>query len=78
MFIRVLDCISSDHNPTLVVVAIVVALFSGFALFTILDHARARHGRTKIVWIFVAAFTAGAEFGRRTSSPCWVFSLLRL
>jgi diguanylate cyclase (GGDEF)-like protein/PAS domain S-box-containing protein len=59
MFIRVLDCISTDHNPTLVVVAIVVALFSGFALFTILDHARARHGRTKIVWIFVAAFTAG-------------------
>ena len=59
MFIRVLDCISTDHNPTLVILAIVVALFSGFALFTILDHARARSGRMKIVWVFVAAFAAG-------------------
>jgi diguanylate cyclase (GGDEF)-like protein/PAS domain S-box-containing protein len=59
MFIRVLDCISTDHDPTLVVLAIVVALFSGFALFTILDHARARYGPTRIVWIFVAAFAAG-------------------
>lgn len=59
MFIRVLDCISTDHNPALVVLAIAVALFSGFALFTILDHVKVRHGRTRIGWILVAAFTAG-------------------
>ena len=33
MFVRILDCVTADHNPSLVVVAITVALFSGFTFF---------------------------------------------
>jgi diguanylate cyclase len=60
MFIRVLDCVTADHNPLLVFLAIAVAFVSGFTLFSLVDHIRARHGYPRFVWMLVAAFVAGA------------------
>jgi NO-binding membrane sensor protein with MHYT domain len=59
MFIRVLDCISADHDSALVVVALAVAFCSGFTLFSIMDHIRTRSGRSKSAWTLAAAFVAG-------------------
>jgi diguanylate cyclase (GGDEF)-like protein/PAS domain S-box-containing protein len=60
MFIRVLDCISDDHNSTLVLLAFAVALFSGFTLFSIVAHIRARTGSSRGIWTLVAALAAGS------------------
>jgi diguanylate cyclase (GGDEF)-like protein/PAS domain S-box-containing protein len=60
MFIRVLDCVTTNHNPVLVLLAVAVAFVSGFTLFSIVDHIRAREGRAKELWTLVAAFVAGA------------------
>jgi NO-binding membrane sensor protein with MHYT domain len=58
MFIRVLDCMSADHDSILVVLALAVAFCSGYTLFSILDHIRSRKGRSKCAWTLAAAFVA--------------------
>lgn len=59
MFIRLLDCVTVDHNPSLVVLAVIVALFSGFTFFRVLGHARLQASSTQIGWSLMAAFVAG-------------------
>jgi diguanylate cyclase len=59
MFIRILDCIRIDHDPKLVVLAVVVSLISGFTIFAILSHARAHRGRARHGWSAMAACVAG-------------------
>ena len=59
MFIRMLDCLTVDHSPSLVALAVVVALFSGFTFYRVLDHARVRDGHGQIGWSLMAAFVAG-------------------
>ena len=59
MFIRIFDCVTTDHNPALVALAMLVALFSGFSFFRILDHAGARDGRAQAGWSLMAAVAAG-------------------
>jgi len=59
MFIRMLDCLTVDHSPSLVALSVVVALFSGFTFFRVLDRARVRDGHGQIGWSLMAAFVAG-------------------
>jgi diguanylate cyclase len=59
MFIRILDCVTVDHNPSLVILAAVVALFSGFTFFRVLGHARLHDDRAQVGWSLMAAFVAG-------------------
>lgn len=59
MFIRILDCIRNDHDPKLVVLAVLVSLISGFTIFAILSHARAHRGRARHGWSAMAACVAG-------------------
>ncbi|RXT43407.1 hypothetical protein B6S44_28740 [Bosea sp. Tri-44] len=59
MFIRVLDCIRIDHDPKLVILAVLVSLISGFTVFAILNHARAQQGGSRHVWSLIAACVAG-------------------
>jgi diguanylate cyclase len=59
MFIRMLDCLTVDHSPSLVALSVAVALFSGFTFFRVLGHARARDGGAQVGWSLMAAFVAG-------------------
>ena len=59
MFVRLLDCVTVDHNPSLVVLAVLVALFSGFTFFRILGHTRLQAQNTQIGWSLMAALVAG-------------------
>lgn len=59
MFIRILDCIRTDHDPKLVLLAVLVSLISGFTVFAILNHARAQQGRARHGWSIMAACVAG-------------------
>jgi len=59
MFIRMLDCLTVDHSPSLVALSIAVALFSGFTFYRVLGHARQRRGDGQIGWSLMAAFVAG-------------------
>lgn len=59
MFVRILDCVTADHNPSLVVLATIVALFSGFTFFRVLGHARLQVSNAQIGWSLIAALVAG-------------------
>jgi diguanylate cyclase (GGDEF)-like protein/PAS domain S-box-containing protein len=59
MFIRVFDCIQTVHDPWLVMAAIFTASLSGFALFTVLDHARGQQHYARPVWLVAGACVAG-------------------
>lgn len=59
MFIRILDCIRIDHDPKLVVLAVLVSLISGFTVFAILGHARVQRGAARHGWTAMAACVAG-------------------
>lgn len=59
MFIRIFDCIRTDHDPKLVLLAVLVALISGFTVFAILNHARAQQGGARHGWSLIAACVAG-------------------
>ncbi|AZO82153.1 hypothetical protein B5U98_18195 [Bosea sp. Tri-39] len=59
MFIRILDCIRTDHDPKLVLLAVLVSLVSGFTVFAILNHARAQQGGARHGWSLIAACVAG-------------------
>jgi diguanylate cyclase (GGDEF)-like protein/PAS domain S-box-containing protein len=59
MFIRVLDCIRAEHDLRLVLLAILVSLISGYALFVVLGHARMQQGRARYGWATMAACVAG-------------------
>jgi diguanylate cyclase (GGDEF)-like protein/PAS domain S-box-containing protein len=59
MFIRMLDCLTVDHSPSLVVLSIAVALLSGFTFYRVLGHARMRDDHGQIGWSLMAAFVAG-------------------
>lgn len=59
MFIRVLDCIRTDHDPKLVLLAVLISLISGFTVFAILNHASTYQGRARHGWSIIAACVAG-------------------
>lgn len=59
MFIRILDCIRTDHDPQLVLLAVLVSLISGFTVCAILNHARAQQGGPRHGWSLIAACVAG-------------------
>jgi diguanylate cyclase (GGDEF)-like protein len=59
MFVRLLDCVTVDHNPLLVGLAVIVALFSGFTFFRVLGHTRLQAQNTQIGWSLMAALVAG-------------------
>jgi diguanylate cyclase (GGDEF)-like protein/PAS domain S-box-containing protein len=54
-----LDCIRIDHDPKLIVLAVLVSLLSGFTIFAILSHARAQRGSAQYGWSVMAACVAG-------------------
>lgn len=59
MFIRILDCIRVDHDPKLVVLAVLISLISGFTVFAVLSHARAQQGPARHGWSVMTACVAG-------------------
>ena len=59
MFVRIFDCVTADHNPSLVVLATIVALFSGFTFFRVLGHARLQTDNAQVGWSLMAALVAG-------------------
>lgn len=59
MFIRILDCLRTEHDPKLILLAVLVSLISSFTVFAVLGHARSREGRARHAWSVMAACVAG-------------------
>ena len=57
---RVYDCLTSQHDLRLVVVAGVICLLACFTAMNLLDRARASAARQRLAWLAPGAFLAGA------------------
>ena len=58
--LRVLGCITGQHDLWLVVLAALICIFSCYTAFSLLARAHASNLQTKTVWLTAAAFVAGS------------------
>ena len=58
--IDIVLCIGTEHNPWLVVVAVLICCAGAFAVVQIFDQARATCGFQRGGWIFLSSVAAGA------------------
>jgi len=56
---RIYDCIASQHDLRLVVLAGIVCLLACFTALSLLDRARASGGRERLAWLTGSAVVAG-------------------
>ena len=57
--LRVLTCLSTEHDWRLVLVAAVVCFLASLAVISVLRRARAAGGRARAIWLVAAGVTAG-------------------
>ncbi|MCB5173757.1 EAL domain-containing protein [Microvirga lenta] len=57
--LTVYDCLVNQHDLRLVVVAVVVCVFASATTFNLLAHVRRSKGRSRQVWLFIAAASSG-------------------
>ena len=58
--IRVLTCLTFEHDLRLVAVAGVICFFSSLSAITLFHRARAAKGRGRAAWVVAAGFAAGS------------------
>src|SRR5262245_22220607 len=58
--LRVLGCITEQHDLRLVVLAGLVCLFACYTAFSLLERAHASSFKSKTVWLVASAFVAGS------------------
>jgi diguanylate cyclase (GGDEF)-like protein/PAS domain S-box-containing protein len=57
--LTVYDCLVTQHDLRLVVLAAVVCALASFTALNLLDHVRRSEGRSRQVWLYVAAVSSG-------------------
>ncbi len=58
--LRVLACITQDHDWRLVILAGVICMFACFAAITLLAHAATTRGRPRLIWLGATAAVTGS------------------
>src|SRR5262249_50951918 len=58
--LRVLACITQDHDWRLVILAGVICLFACFAALSLLTRASTTQGRQRRIWLVVTAAVTGS------------------
>jgi signal transduction histidine kinase len=58
--LRVLDCITEDHDWRLVILAGVICLFASFAALSLLARAAITQGRARLIWLGATAAVTGS------------------
>lgn len=56
---RVLDCLSTEHDLWMVLLAMLVCAGSGWVALELFRRARERHGRQRTGWVLLAGLAAG-------------------
>jgi diguanylate cyclase len=56
---RVISCLSQEHDPRLVVLAVFVCLLASFVGIKLLGHARANNGYARASWLALAGVATG-------------------
>jgi NO-binding membrane sensor protein with MHYT domain len=56
---RVISCLSQEHDPRLVVLAVLVCLLASFVGIKLLGHARASKGHARGGWLALAGVATG-------------------
>jgi diguanylate cyclase (GGDEF)-like protein len=56
---RVISCLSVEHDPRLVALAVFVGFLASFAGIKLLGHARASRGRARVGWLALAGVATG-------------------
>lgn len=57
---RVLDCLTNQHDFTLVLLAGAICAIASFTAFQIYQRARGSHGSQRLGWLFLAGVATGA------------------
>jgi NO-binding membrane sensor protein with MHYT domain/two-component sensor histidine kinase len=57
--LRVLDCLTQQHDYRLVVLALAVCALGSYAAITLLNHVRVAHGRSRWCWLAATAVANG-------------------
>jgi PAS domain S-box-containing protein len=57
---RVINCLTTEHDWRLVVVAGCVCLLASFTAISLFNHARAASGKTRLTWILIGGAAAGS------------------
>ncbi|MGH6930078.1 MAG: MHYT domain-containing protein, partial [Dongiaceae bacterium] len=58
--LRVLACITQDHDWRLVILAGVICMFACFAAISLLAHAATTQGRPRLIWLGATAAVTGS------------------
>lgn len=67
--LRVLACVTQEHEPWLLVLAAIICGLTSIAAFKMSARARARTGRVGLIWSLASGAAAGIGSGRRILSP---------
>jgi NO-binding membrane sensor protein with MHYT domain len=66
---RVLDCLTTEHDWRLVLLAVAVCFLASGAAISLFHRAQVAQGRARLIWLGLDAAAAGFGIGLRTSSP---------
>ena len=58
-FLKVLNCITTEHDLRLVGLAVVICALASMTAINLLHHVRGTNGHMRLVWLAVSATTTG-------------------